>query len=84
MSGQVQLAGQGGVEIDAEPGVWPVVKESFRIKQAADFSPGPGMSELVPPLGRHDLAVAIRGLVPAQADVARGGYQGDESNREDQ
>src|SRR5208337_570460 len=68
---------RAGMKIDAEPGVWPVVKEGFRIKQAAGLSPGPGMSELVPPLGRRDLAVAIGGLVPGQADVARGGYQGD-------
>ncbi len=75
MSGQVQLAGQRRVEVDSESRVRPVVEKRFRIEQAADLGPRPGMGELVPPLGRHDLAVSVGGLVPGEADVARGRYQ---------
>ena len=43
-----------------------------------------GLRELFPPLGRHDLAVAVRRLVPGQAEVARGGHQSGQSHRKDQ
>ena len=75
---------RGGWKLMPYLAVGPVVEERVGIEQAADLAPGPGLGELLPPLGRHDLAVPIGRLVPGQADVARGGHQGDESDRKDQ
>ena len=45
MGRQVQLAGQGRVKIDAEPGVRPVVEQGFRIQQSCGSLPRTGHAQ---------------------------------------
>ena len=80
---QVQLAGQRRMEVDPVSAVRPVVEQSCRGRAA----PGPPprsatCAQLLPPLGRHDLAVPVRRLVPGQAEVARRRDQGGQRDRE--
>ena len=52
VGGQVQLARQGWMEVDAEPAVRPVVEEGVRIQQCADIAARTGPPGAVPTTGR--------------------------------
>ncbi len=67
---EVELAGQGRVEVVAEPGVGPVVEQGFGAGQGVEVGPAPDAGESLPPLRRDELAGPVRRLVPGQADVA--------------
>ena len=44
--------GQGGVKVDAEPAVRPVVKQGVRVEQSADLSGHDGPARVVPTTGQ--------------------------------
>ena len=66
---QVQLASQRRMEIDAESTVRPVVEQRDGVEQVLQLTRSAHLPELLPPLGRHHLAVPIGRLVPGQAEV---------------
>ena len=80
---QVQLAGQRRMEVDPVSAVRPVIQERGRVEQRPGIVPGADMRPLLPPLGRHDLAIPVRRLVPGQAQVADRGHQRDQRGRKD-
>ena len=73
---QVRLAGQGRVEVPPEATVGPVIEQGVRLEQRRHVGPGPRLGEPLPPLGGHLLAVAVRRLVPGQAEVAGRRHRG--------
>jgi len=83
VSGQVQLAGQGRMEIDAEPPVRPIVQKRHGVEQLVDLTPRTRATKLLPPLDRHHLAVSIGRLIPGQAEIAGRGDHRDHRDRPD-